>query len=167
MAARNGRRGQAAFEFALMYGLVIVPLIFGLIFVAQAYWVWHSIVEFTRDGARYAATHCWVGPSGPNVTQYMQTHVPPNIDEAQFQSGGAAQINVDYFAHDTGSGELVPFGCAVSCDPSCAPDAVTVSVTGYQFQHYVSLLMSVTMPPFPASQAMGNTGCDQTGACTP
>src|SRR5271163_231162 len=99
-----GRRnsGQATVEFALMYGAVIVPLVFGLIFVAQAYWVWHSIVELTRDGARYAATHCWVDDGGSNVVQYMQTNVPPNIDQAQFQAGGLAQINVNYFQLDPG-----------------------------------------------------------------
>ena len=30
-----------------------------VIFVAEMLWVWHSVVDFTRDGARYAATHCW------------------------------------------------------------------------------------------------------------
>ncbi len=157
--------GQATVEFALLYGAVIVPLVFGLIFVAQAYWVWHSIVELTRDGARYAATHCWVDSTGSNVVQYMRTNVPPNIDQAQFQSGGLAQMNVNYFQLDPGgTGQLLPYSCPSG--PPCEPDAVTVSVTGYQFQHYVLLLQSVTMPPFPTSQAMGSAVYDQSGVCT-
>jgi len=159
------RRGQATVEFALLYGTVMVPLLFGIIYVAQLLWVWHSIVEFTRDGARYAATHCWQA-GGQNVIQYMQTNVPANIDQIEFQSGGSAQINVQYFQTDPTSGQLGDFGgCAGGS--LCEPDAVTVSVTGYQFQHYVLLLKSIAIPPFPTSQAMGSAGYDQTGVCTP
>src|SRR5580698_10005945 len=104
MAERNsGRRGQAAVELAIVSATVMVPLLFGIIYLAQLLWVWHSAVEFTRDGARYAATHCWE-PNGTNVLQYMQTNVPPNIDSAQFQSGGSAQINVLYYQRDPVSG---------------------------------------------------------------
>ena len=167
MAERKfNRTGQATVEFALMYGAVIVPLLFGIVFVAQIYWIWHSMVEFTRDGARYAATHCWQSDA-QNVIQYMQTHVPPNIDIAAFQAGGSAQINVQYFQRDPDSGQLTPFACGSDCSPNCVPDTVTVSVTNYQFQHYSTLLKSVAMPPFPTSQAIGGNGCDQTGVCTP
>ena len=160
------RRGQATLEFALAYGLVMVPLLFGIVYVAQLLWVWHSVAEFTRDGARYAATHCWE-PNAQNVIQYMQANVPPNIDQAEFRSGGSAQINVRYLQRDPGTGALTDFVCAVGCSPDCAPDAVTVTVTNYQFQHYVTLLKSITLPPFPASQSADGNGCDQTGSCTP
>lgn len=167
MAGRRHRQsGQAAMEFALMYGAVIVPLLLGITFVSEIYWVWHSMVEFTRDGARYAATHCWQADE-QNVIQYMQTHVPPNIDNAEFQAGGTAQINVQYFQRDPDSGQLSDFGCAFDCSTNCVPDTVTVSITGYQFLHYSSLLKSVTMPPFPTSQAIAGNGCDQTGVCVP
>ena len=46
-------------EFALLYAGVMLPLTFMVIFVAEMLWVWHSVIDFTRDGARYAATHCW------------------------------------------------------------------------------------------------------------
>lgn len=163
---KNGRRGQAAVELALVSAAVMVPLLFGIVYLAQLLWVWHSAVEFTRDGARYAATHCWE-QNGQNVIQYMQANVPPNIDSAQFQSGGSAQINVQFFQRDPVSGELGPFACAVGCSPACEPDAVTVSVTNYQFQYYVTLLQSVTMPPFATSQSTDGNGCDQTGTCYP
>jgi len=160
------RRGQATVEFALVGGAVLVPVLFGIIYLAQLLWVWHSGVEFTRDGARYAATHC-AEPNGQNVIDYMQANVPPNIDSAQFQSGGIAQISVQYFQRDPDSGQLGAFSCPAGCDPTCEPDAVTVSVTNYQFQHYVTLLQSVTMPPFATSQSTDGNGCDQTGTCNP
>src|ERR1043166_8548267 len=85
---RSALSGQATIEFALIYGAVILPLTFMTIFVAEMLWVWHSVAEFTRDGARYATTHCWTS-DGSNVLQYIETHVPPMIDQAQFQSGAA------------------------------------------------------------------------------
>jgi hypothetical protein len=164
MAGHKHRRGQATVELALLYGLVMMPLLFGFIYLAQLLWVWHSIVEFTRDGARYAATHCWQADAN-NVMQYMYANVPANVDQVEFQLGGSAAINVAYSELDPGgSGQLIPFACVGSV---CEPDAVTVSVTGYQFQHYVLLLKSIAIPPFPTSQAMGSAGYDQTGTCTP
>jgi len=71
-----------------MYVGVIVPFTFGIIFIAQLLWVWHSMVEFTRDGARYATTHCWES-GGNNVLQYMYTHVPVNVEQSQFSSANA------------------------------------------------------------------------------
>jgi hypothetical protein len=162
---RNRRSGQATVELALMYGAVIVPLLFGIVFVSEICWIWHSMVEFTRDGARYAATHCWQGDS-QNVVQYMQTHVPPTIDIAEFQAGGGAQINVQYFQRDPDSGLLGPFTCGVDCSTECVPDAVTVTVTNYQFQRYATLLKSISLPPFSGSEAIASNGCDQTGTCT-
>jgi hypothetical protein len=124
------------------------------------------MVEFTRDGARYAATHC--ATDGSNVISYMQSNVPGNVDQTEFQSGGNAQISVQYFQSDPSNpGGLVAFACVSGS--LCEPDAVTVSINNYQFQHYVDLLKSVTMPPFPSSQAMGGAGYDQlnSGVCTP
>ena len=153
------RSGQATFEFALMYGAVIVPLLFGIVFVSQICWIWHSMVEFTRDGARYAATHCY---DANGVQQYMYAHVPPNIDSAQFQAGGSATINVSYFAYDPDIYQYSTFsGCT-----ACVPDAVAVTVTNYQFQRYTTLLKSIALPPFTGSQAIGSSGLDETGTCT-
>ena len=100
VARKNNRRsGQAAIEFALLYTAVIVPLTFGIVYVAEMYWVWHSAVEFTREGARYATTHCWQA-DGQNVMTYMQSHVPVNIDVSQFRTGGSALINVNYYQRE-------------------------------------------------------------------
>ena len=77
---------------------VIVPLTFGILFLAEMLWVWHSVVDFTRDGARYASTHCWQSRR-TKCRSYMQSHVPSMIDMDQFQQG-QAQINVTYYAPD-------------------------------------------------------------------
>jgi hypothetical protein len=161
---RRGRGGQAALEFAIIYAAVGIPLIFGTLLLSQLLWVWHSIAELTRDGARYAATHCWQ-PGGENVLQYMQTHVPPNLQMTAFQTGGTAQINIEYFSLDPDSGLLTPFTCANACSTACVPDSVSISVTNYQFTQYATLLKSITMPPFLTTQSIGSAGCDETGVC--
>ena len=86
----KARRGQAAIEFALLYSAVILPLTFMIVFVAEMLWTWHSVVDFTRAGAQFAATHCWESDgSGSNVLNWMQTHVPRMIDQQQFQNNAA------------------------------------------------------------------------------
>jgi hypothetical protein len=166
---RNARRsGQATVEFALVYAGILVPLTFGIIFVSQMYWVWHSMVEFTRDGARYAATHCWQ-QDGANVINYMQTHIPLTMDQNQFQSGGTAQIVVEYFARDSNN-QLTAFSCNGGCGVDCLPDSVTISVTNYQFQRFMAYLRlpPVQMPAFPTSMPIESNGCDpEQNVCNP
>jgi Flp pilus assembly protein TadG len=167
----RGRRGQATLEFALLYGGIILPLTFGLIYVAEMYWVWHSMVEFTRDGARYAATHCFE-TDGANVLTYMQTHVPVNIDQNQFMQGGTAQINIAYFQLDPSSGILEPISCDGDCGTDCIPDSVTVSVTNYEFTRFVTYLHlpPIVLPAFPTSVPVASSGCNgdnSTVTCNP
>jgi Flp pilus assembly protein TadG len=167
----SSRKGQAAIEFVLLYSAVILPLTFGIVYVAEMYWVWHSMVEFTREGARYAATHCFQSDSA-NVISFMQTHVPVNIDLNQFQTGGTAQIQVQYFSLDptASTPTLIPAACDGTCSTACVPDAVTVSVTNYEFRRFVSFvhLPPVVMPAFPTSMPVESNGCDpEQNVCNP
>ena len=40
----RARKGQSTLEFALLYGGVLLPLTFGIVYTAEMYWVWHSMV---------------------------------------------------------------------------------------------------------------------------
>ena len=167
---KRRRSGQAAIEFALLYGVIILPLTFMTVFVSEMLWVWHSVVEFTRDGAHYAATHCWMG-DGSNVNTYMTTHVPRMIDMDKFINGEVG-LTISYFSVDPATGQLAPYACAAGadCSAACVPDAVTVGVTSYQFTKGLSTLFGlppVTMPPFSASMPMQSAGCDEAGNCLP
>jgi Flp pilus assembly protein TadG len=172
MRERRGRQsGQAAIEFALLYSAIILPLTFGIVYVAEMYWVWHSMVEFTREGARYAATHCFQTDT-QNVLTYMQNHVPANIDVSQFRSGGSAQIQVQYSSLDPSASPpaLIPVACDGACSADCVPDAVTVSVTNYEFRRFVGFLHlpPVVMPAFPTSMPTASNGCDpEQNVCNP
>lgn len=165
---RRRQGGQATVEWAITFTGVILPLTFMIIFGAQMVWAWHSVVEFTRDGARYAATHCWDG--GQNVVNYMRTHVPVNVDIDQF-TGGLVEIQVQYFSRNADTGELEDFACeGATCSTECVPDAVTVRVLGYQFRRFFAFLglPPITAPDFHTSVAIESAGCDpEAGTCLP
>jgi hypothetical protein len=168
---RRRRSGQALTEFAVLYAAVVLPLTFMIVFVSEMLWVWHSVADFTRDGARYAATHCWMADAS-NVAGtggYMPTHVPPMIDMDQFQTG-AAGIQVQYFQADLTTGALTPFSCdSGDCSAGCVPDAVSVSITNYRFTRFSGFfkLPPVAIPPFTASVPIESAGCDESGNCLP
>jgi Flp pilus assembly protein TadG len=162
------RSGQALVEFALAWGTIILPLTFMIIYTSELLWIWHSVADFTRDGARYAATHCWKG-DGSNVLNYMKANIPLMPDQIQFQNG-PAQINVEYFSRDPDSGSLIPFSCSGDCSTTCIPDVVTVSVTNYQFSTFVTTLgiPPINIPDFHTSVPMESAGCDpEQGVCLP
>lgn len=164
---RRNISGQAAIEFALLYAGVILPLTFMTIFVSEMLWIWHSMNSFTRDVARYAATHCWMADNS-NVTSYVTANVPPMIDQNQFVTGSAG-LSISYFSVDPSTGVLSAYqGCtAGECSAACIPDAVSVSVTNYQFLRFASYfkLPPVTIPPFTTNLPMESAGCDETGTC--
>jgi hypothetical protein len=162
------RSGQATVEYAMLLGGVIIPVTFGLIYITQVLWIWHSVTDFTREGARYASTHCWQSDSG-NVVNFMKAHVPPMINQDQFQNG-PAEINVSYFSRDPISGTLGPFSCDGECSTQCIPDTVTVQVRNFEFRGFVSYLglPPIQMPNFQMSMAIESAGCDpDQGVCLP
>jgi len=166
--SRAFKRGQSTFEFVIAFAAVIFPATFALVFTSQLLWVWHTVNEFTRQGASYASTHCW-DSSGQNVLDFMQANIPPTVDTQQFQNG-PAQINITYLGEDPNNpGQLVPFPSAADCSISCVPDTVTVSVNGYQYGTFVTALglPPVTIPNFETSLPMESTGYnqEQPGAC--
>jgi hypothetical protein len=164
MRDRKSRHGQISVEFALLFAGVLVPTTFGTIFAAQILWTWHSINDFTRQGAGYAATHCWQG--GSNVTAFMLSNLPLMPGNDQFQNG-PVQIQVSYFAEDPTTGILTPFECDGDCTVGCIPDVVTVAVTNYQVRAF-TFVPPITLPNFQATLPMESCGCDpETGICVP
>jgi len=161
--------GQAMMEFALLFGGVLLPMLFIVVFISRGLWVWHSVVDFTRYGARYASTHCWEpdGSAG-NVVAYMQANVPPMVDMNQFQNGQAILV-VQYFSENP-DGTTSPFNGSACAGGICVPDTVSVSVTNYIFigmSTYFSL-PPVTIPDFTTSVPMESAGYqDASGVCVP
>jgi len=158
---REISRGQATVEMALALVAGIVPLTLGLIAFGEISWTYHALATLTRQGARYAATHCWQDESGSNVVNWMQANAPPFPDRPQLATGGV-QIQVNYWTHDPTTHQSVPFSCAGGCSPQCVPDSVTVSISGYQFNHFLPLLglQPLQVPPFSTTVEIESAGGD-------
>lgn len=154
------QRGQSAVEFALTYLALILPLTMMLYHISNMMWVWHSTSDFTRQGAQYAATHCWQ-PGGSNVLNYMRQNTPIMFDRDKFRDG-QAEIEVSYFGRNADSGELEDYSCDGSpCSRECVPSLVRVRITNYQYAGLFSYfgLAPVAVPPFTTSMPMEGAGC--------
>ena len=171
MKRSRSESGQQTMEFVILYAGVLMPITFAIIFTAQVLWVWHSVVEFARDGAHYAATHCWQ-TSGENVREYMRTHVPLTVDRGQFQNAGEELVQIQYFARDGETGNLVEFACdSGDCTTMCVPDVVTVRIQGYEYRHAFLTrlgLPPIAIPDFRTTLPIESAGCDpEQGQCFP
>jgi len=167
--SRARRRGQSAMEFAITWSTLLFPLLAMIVFTSQLLWVWHSVTEFTRAGAAYAATHCYQA-SGANVTSWMRSNVPGMVDADQFRDG-AAEINVTFFQRNAETGALEEFTCdGAECSRECVPDVVRVGIANYQFTAFLSYLglPPVSLPNFSATVAVESAGCNpDSEACLP
>jgi hypothetical protein len=160
-------QGQATVEMALVLIAGIVPLSLGLLAFTELAWTYHALTTLTRQGAQYASTHCWQD-GAENVTTWMKANAPIFPDRAQLVSG-AITIQVNYWTHNLDSNESDPFSCdgSTACG-ACVPDSVTVSIAGYQFNHFLTTLglPPFQMPPFSTTvevESAGGNGDPQTG----
>jgi len=148
-------------EFVLTYSALILPVTMMIIFTAKMLWVWNSMVDHTREGARYATTHCWQG-GGENVRTWMQQNAPLTFDRDQFVQGPAV-FEIDYLGRNAETGTLEEFSCeGGECSRACIPDVVRVRVTGYEFRSFFGYLglPPVAMPTFETTMAMESAGCN-------
>jgi len=162
-------RGQATLEMALVLLVGIIPITFGLIAFAEVAWTYHALASLTRQGARYAATHCWQDDGGSNVVSWMQANSPAFPDRPLLGTGGI-QIQVAYWTHDLESHQTIPFSCGGGCSPDCVPDSVTVSISGYEFNHFFPLfgLASLQVPSFSTTVEIESSGGNpETGVSVP
>ncbi|MCC7154466.1 MAG: pilus assembly protein [Bryobacterales bacterium] len=162
------RRGQATVEYAMLFVGVIMPFTFGLISLAQLLWTWHTAVEFTRMGARYATTHCWQA-GGANVRQWMRGNVPAVLDSDMLLNG-PAEIDISFAKKNADTGVWEDFVCDRECSVNCIPDVVFVRIRNYEFRKFLNYLglPPITMPEFSASMPIESAGCDpDQGVCLP
>jgi|SRR6266403_4454596 Flp pilus assembly protein TadG len=162
-------RGQATVETALVLMVGIIPLTFGLIAFAEIAWTYHALATLTRQGAHYAGTHCWQDSSGSNVVDWMKANAPAFPDRAQLVAG-TVQIDVSYWTYNPDTHESEAFSCSSSCSAQCVPDSVTVGISGYQFNHFLTLLglQPLQVPPFSTTIEIESAGGNpETGISSP
>ncbi len=164
---RRSQKGATAVEFLLVGMTVALPLALSIFYIAQILWVWHSAVEMTRDGAQYAATHCY--QNGANVIAYMQRNVPVMPDRDEFRQG-TVQYIVTYFGRAQETNDLSEFSCDSECSLGCVPDVVKVQITGYEYRTFLTYfgIPPAVLPDFQSTIPMEGAGCDpDTGVCIP
>ena len=168
-APARKRRGAVTVEFALMYGMVLLPLTFMFVYACQLLWVWHSVAEWTRAGAKYAATHCYQS-GGDNVRTWMRENVPRMVDQDRFRQG-EVEVNVEYFSQDPATGEPVEFECeGADCSVECIPEQVRITVSAYEFRRMLDVLglPPVVLPDFRTVSSMEGAGCNpEEATCLP
>lgn len=156
-------------EFVISYAGLVLPMTMMIVFTAQLLWVWHSMTDFTRLGARYATTHCWQG-AGDNVRTWMQQNTPLTADREQFQQG-PAQIEITYLSKNPESGTLEDFACeGGECSAACIPDVVRIRITGYEYRSLFTFLglPSIGLPDFHTTIPMESAGCSpDSSECLP
>lgn len=165
---RKRNRGQATVEYAMLFVGVLMPFTFGLISMAQLLWTWHTAVEYTRMGARYATTHCWQADAG-NVREYMRSNIPAVLDNDVILNG-PAEIQIQFLKKNAESGVYEDFTCEGECSSSCIPDIVSVRIRNYEFRKFLNYLglPAITMPEFSAIMPVESAGCDpEQGVCLP
>ena len=170
MWSRTNCRGQATIETALALVLAIVPLTIALLGFAEIAWTYHALATLTRQGANYAATHCFQDDTGSNVVSWMVANAPAFPDRQLLATGGIP-IQVQYWTHDSTTHLSNPFACGgTSCSPQCVPDSVTVSISGYSFSHFRPFFgfAPLTVPAFATTVEIQSSGGNaETGVSLP
>jgi hypothetical protein len=159
MRTNRNFKGQASVEMALALVFVVLPLTLMLIGLIEIAWTYHALATITRQGARYAANHCWQDSSGSNVVTWMQENSPMFPDRQQLITGGI-QVEVAYWRHDPETHTSVAFECGGGCSQECVPDSVTVRLVGYEFSHFITMLgfQPLQMPQFATTVEIQSAG---------
>ncbi|MFK8067842.1 MAG: TadE/TadG family type IV pilus assembly protein [Gammaproteobacteria bacterium] len=129
------QRGTTTVEFAIL-GSVLFILIFGVIEIGRAFFVWNSIGEVTRRGARLAA----VCPVNHGSISKVSMFNAPNGGSESAIFNGLTDSNIDLQYLDEAGNTTNTF---------TAIKSVRVGITGYQHRLLIPFFdMSITVPDF-------------------
>ena len=131
----NRQRGATTVEFAIV-GAVALTVLFGVIEIGRALFVWNTLSEATRRGARLAAVcpmnHPAVkrvailsNPGGPDTSPVVSGLSTANVTVAYLQDDGSAAASYSQTKY------------------------VRVSITGYELTLFIPFVTpTITAPPF-------------------
>lgn len=129
------QKGTTTVEFAII-GSVMLVLIFGVIEIARAFFVWNSVVEATRRGARVAAV-CPVNHS--SIAKISMFTIPGGGNNSPVLNG-LSDENIDLQYLDAVGNPTAVFTQIKS---------VRVAISGYQHQLMIPFFeVSLTVPAF-------------------
>ena len=144
----NPEKGQALLEFAAVT-LVFFILVFGIIEFGRALWTWNTIVQATREGARYAVVA--IPTSGDTEIMKVVAYNDPNATASSIPVVPGlteANVRVRYLNND---------GTAAA--NKIVADLIEVSVINYRFTFLDSILgPQIALPPFTTSLPLEGLG---------
>ncbi len=132
---KNNQQGTTTVEFAILASVLFV-LIFGVIEIGRAFFVWNSVGEVTRRGARLAAV-CPVNHG--SISKVSMFNAPDGGSESELLSGLTdSNISLEYL--DDGGNATIVFTEIKS---------VRVGISDYQHNLLIPFFnMSITVPEF-------------------
>ncbi len=132
---KNNQQGTTTVEFAILASVLFV-LIFGVIEIGRAFFVWNSVGEVTRRGARLAAV-CPVNHG--SISKVSMFNAPDGGSESELLSGLTDDnISLEYL--DDGGTATIVFTEIKS---------VRVGISDYQHNLLIPFFnMSITVPEF-------------------
>lgn len=148
MSIRLGRRqhGLTTVEFAIV-GTVFFVILFGVIEVGRALFVWNAIAEATRRGARVAAV-CPPNHGGVARATVFSNNPGDVADSPILYNLTTANVTVTYLEAQDTDADGVDDTLAVT-GGAFPIDYVQVEITGYQHTLLIPLLTrTITVPPF-------------------
>jgi Flp pilus assembly protein TadG len=146
----HSQKGQSLVEMALV-SLIFFFLLFGILEFGRALWTYNTIVQSTREAARWAVANAKVTSydSGTGVYVIDSTDLTSvkNIAVYGYTTAGTplapglttSLVNVSIVAQDKDSA-----GAAIN-------SKVSVAVSGYQFQFIVPIAPTITIPAYETS----------------
>ncbi len=136
------RRGQALVEFAFVL-MVLVFLIFGITEFARALYAYNTVIQTTREAARWAVVNVTGSSDAANIakTKNIVVYGNPDVSSGYPRLPGltTSLVNVAIQPMETDMN-----GVAIN-------QKVSVSVSGYQWQPVVGFLPTITMPAYETS----------------
>lgn len=129
------QRGATTVEFAIV-GALALTVLFGVIEISRALFVWNTLSEATRRGARLAAVcpmnHPSIkrvailsSPGGPDTSPVVPGLSTANVAVAYLQADGSAAASYSQTHY------------------------VRVSITGYEYTLFIPFVTpTITAPPF-------------------
>lgn len=131
------QRGVTTVEFAIV-GLLAMVLLFGVIEISYALFLWNSLTEAARRGARVAAVCPVNHPAVARVAIFGQP-TGTNTTSPVLPGLSTANVQVTYLEQD---------GTTATTDYSNIY-YVRVAITGYQYTLLIpTFLLTLTAPPF-------------------
>jgi hypothetical protein len=156
MKLRKRQRGAASLEFAAI-GLLLFAVIFAVIEVARALYVWNTISEATRRGARVAAV-CPIGHSAIGRVTVFGDPLVEGDSPVLPDLSAIDNVSVEYMLDD---GEIVSSESAR--DPAVFPNIrfVRVGITDYQHDMIIPLFgTTLDVPNFATTLPVESLGYD-------